>query len=66
MSFEIGKRLQTLTGDVKVVRQNAPAPIMAPEALFNLEVYNEHVCCVGHEGVLVHIGRECDDGSGQM
>lgn len=51
-SLEIGERLQTLSGDVKVVQQKLPRP--GPQPVFNLEVHNEHVYFVGHDGVLVH------------
>ena len=51
-SLEIGERLQTLSGDVKVVQQKLPRP--GPQPVFNLEVHNEHVYFVGQDGVLVH------------
>ena len=51
-SLEIGERLQTLSGDVKVVQQKLPRP--GPQPVFNLEVHNEHVYFVGEDGVLVH------------
>ncbi len=56
-SLEIGERLQTLSGDVKVVQQKLPRP--GPQPVFNLEVHAEHVYCVGQDGVLVH--NSCDD-----
>ncbi|MFM8474473.1 MAG: polymorphic toxin-type HINT domain-containing protein, partial [Planctomycetaceae bacterium] len=55
-SLEIGERLQTLSGDVKVVQQKLPHP--GPQPVFNLEVHNEHVYFVGEDGVLVHNGNE--------
>ncbi len=51
-SLEIGERLQTLSGDVKVVQQKLPRP--GPQPVFNLEVHDEHVYFVGEDGVLVH------------
>jgi hypothetical protein len=51
-SLEIGERLQTLSGDVKVVQQKLPR--RGPLPVFNLEVHNEHVYFVGEDGVLVH------------
>ncbi|MFM8477653.1 MAG: polymorphic toxin-type HINT domain-containing protein, partial [Planctomycetaceae bacterium] len=51
-SLEIGERLQTLSGDVKVVQQKLPRP--GPQPVFNLEVHYEHVYFVGEDGVLVH------------
>lgn len=51
-SLEIGERLQTLSGDVKVVQQKLLRP--GPQPVFNLEVHNEHVYFVGQDGVLVH------------
>jgi hypothetical protein len=57
-SLEIGERLQTLSGDVKVVQQKLPRP--GPQPVFNLEVHNEHVYFVGHDGVLVHNAKGYD------
>ena len=51
-SLEIGERLQTLSGDVKVVQKKLPRP--GPQPVFNLEVHDEHVYFVGEDGVLVH------------
>jgi hypothetical protein len=51
-SLEIGERLKTLSGNVKVVQQKLPRP--SPEPVFNLEVHAEHVYFVGEDGVLVH------------
>jgi hypothetical protein len=51
-SLEIGERLQTLSGDVKVVQQKLPRP--GPQPVFNLEVHDEHVYFVSEDGVLVH------------
>ena len=50
--LEIGERLQTLSGDVKIVQQKLPRP--GPQPVFNLEVHDEHVYFVGEDGVLVH------------
>jgi hypothetical protein len=57
-SLEIGERLQTLSGDVKVVQQKLPRP--GPQPVFNLEVHNEHVYFVGEDGVLVHNAKNYD------
>ncbi len=54
-SLEIGERLQTLSGDIKVVQQKLPRP--GPLPVFNLEVHYEHVYFVGQDGVLVHNNR---------
>ncbi len=51
-TLEIGERLQTLSGDVKVVQQKLPRP--GPQPVFHLEVHDEHVYFVGEDGVLVH------------
>ncbi|MBL8888451.1 MAG: hypothetical protein JNL67_00630 [Planctomycetaceae bacterium] len=50
--LQIGERLQTLAGDIHWVQQKLPRP--GPEAVYNLEVHDEHVYYVGSGGVLVH------------
>ncbi|MBL8892500.1 MAG: hypothetical protein JNL67_21165 [Planctomycetaceae bacterium] len=54
--LQIGERLQTLSGDIHWVQQKLPRP--GPEAVYNLEVHDEHVYYVGKEGVLAH--NACD------
>ncbi|MBL8856562.1 MAG: hypothetical protein JNK57_21545 [Planctomycetaceae bacterium] len=50
--LQVGERLQTLTGDIHWVQQKLPRP--GPEAVYNLEVHDEHVYYVGTNGVLAH------------
>ncbi|MBL8812711.1 MAG: hypothetical protein JNM43_21275 [Planctomycetaceae bacterium] len=63
-SLEIGERLQTLSGDVKVVQQKLPRP--GPEPVFNLEVHAEHVYFVGEDGVLVHNSYQTTNATGNV
>ncbi len=50
--LQIGERLQTLAGDIHWVQQKLPRP--GPEAVYNLEVHDEHVYYVGRSGALAH------------
>ena len=51
-SLNQGERLRTFQGDTKRVVSKLPRP--GPQAVYNLEVYGEHVYFVGEEGLLVH------------
>ncbi len=53
-SLGICERLQTLHGDSKAVVAIQKLPRPGPQPVFNLEVYDEHVYFVGHDGYLVH------------
>ncbi len=62
MDLRVGERLKNLSDDTVWVQQKLPRP--GTEAVYNLEVQDEHVYHVGTNGVLPHnAGRHCDDNS---
>ncbi|WP_149497050.1 polymorphic toxin-type HINT domain-containing protein [Roseiconus lacunae] len=50
--MKIGDRVQTYSGDTKRIAGKLPRP--GPQAVYNLEVYGEHVYFVGQQGLLAH------------
>ncbi|MGN6545816.1 MAG: polymorphic toxin-type HINT domain-containing protein, partial [Aureliella sp.] len=50
--LEVGQRVVTYQGEVKRIASKLPRS--APEKVYNLEVYGEHVYFVGEEGLLAH------------
>ncbi|MDM4019405.1 polymorphic toxin-type HINT domain-containing protein [Roseiconus lacunae] len=50
--MNVGDRVQTYSGDTKRIAGKLPRP--GPQAVYNLEVYGEHVYFVGQQGILAH------------
>ncbi|MDM4015942.1 polymorphic toxin-type HINT domain-containing protein [Roseiconus lacunae] len=50
--LDVGDRVQTYSGETKRIAGKLPRP--GPEAVYNLEVYGEHVYFVGQQGLLAH------------
>ena len=53
-----GERVLLYNGDTARITQKLPRP--GPETVYNLEIWGEHVYCVGEGGVLVH--NQCSVG----
>ena len=47
-----GERVLLFSGETAQIAQKLPRP--GPETVYNLEIWGEHVYCVGNNGVLVH------------
>ena len=47
-----GERVLLYSGETAKIAQKLPRP--GPETVYNLEIWGEHVYCVGNNGVLVH------------
>lgn len=50
--MKLGEHVQTFHGDTKRIEQKLARP--GPQAVYNLEVYGEHVYFVGEQGLLAH------------
>lgn len=47
-----GERVLLFSGETAQIAQKLPRP--GPETVYNLEIWGEHVYCVGKDGLLVH------------